>query len=163
MKRLLFLPLILSLWGCAALPLPGTKQARSAETDLAVLRRQLEDIHGSRDVAAFGALHMEDVVFEWRGRPMVLSGRLSLENSQRELWANRRELRLTRQVSDLRIHADRADESGTYEETWINPQGSRVTEFGRYTTIYARGADGQWRIARTTGFTDVTATSKATD
>jgi hypothetical protein len=86
-----------------------------------------------------------------------------LENSQREMWATRRELRLSLQVSTLKIETHHAFESGSYEETWIDPLGSRITEFGRYTMNYVREADGQWRISRRSGFSDVTATSKAAD
>ena len=167
MKRLLLLPILLSLWGCASLPslpLPRSKTTRSAEADLATLRRQLEDIYGNRDVAAFGALHTDGVVYEWRGRRTAdLTGRAALENSQRELWANRRELRLSLQAATLRIQTEDAYESGSYEETWVDPLGSRITEFGRYTMNYVREGDGQWRSSRRSGFSDVTATSRATE
>jgi ketosteroid isomerase-like protein len=165
MKPLLVVLLLLSLCGCASLPVvgPSVRATRTAETELAALRRQIEDIHGSRDIAAFVALHTDSVVFEWRGRTAPLTGRAALETSQREWWANRRELRLSLQVSDLRIQGGRADENGSYEETWIDPQGNRVTEFGHYSTTYAREADGQWRIAQVLGAKDVTATSKTAD
>jgi hypothetical protein len=32
-----------------------------------------------------------------------------------------------------------------------------VTEFGRYVLAYAMERDGQWRIARTVGYSDFTA------
>ena len=155
MKSLLIITLLISFAGCASIPMSST--ARNAESELASLRKQLEDVYGNRDVAAFGALHTDSVVYEWRGRPASMAGRAGLENTQREIWATRRELRRSLAVGELRIHSDRAYEFGSYEETWIDPQGSRVTEFGRYVMSYVREFDGTWRVARTFGFAELMA------
>ena len=98
-KLTFILTLLLALAGCATAPKVET--SRSPESDLALLRRQLEDIHGSRDAAAFGALHTEETVFDWRGRSSPVTGRAALESSRREAWASRRELRLILQVAEL--------------------------------------------------------------
>ena len=161
MKPVIVLLLVLMLAGCSTVPVQ--KSPGNAESELSLLRKQIEDIHGSRDAAAFASLHTDATIFEWRGRPSAVTGRTALEKSQREMWAGRRELRLMLQVSELRIHGDRAYEYGSYEETWIDPYGSKLTEFGRYVTAYAREADGQWRIARTFGFADLTATKRLTE
>lgn len=164
MKRWLLLTLLVVQAGCAGLPLaPASRMDRSAETELSSLRKQIEDIHGSRDAVAYGALHAEDAVFEWRGRATQVTGRAALEKNRREVWAARREMRLSLQVADLRVHADRAYEFGSYEETWIDTRGSRVTEFGRYVTAYARSGEGPWRIARTFGYSDLTATKASSE
>ena len=155
MKLIILLPLLLVLAGCATGSNVGS--ARNAESDLVALRKQRQDLHGSRDVAAFGALHTDSTVFEWRGRSAPVTGRTALEQSQREIWAARRELRLSLEVSELRLHADAAYEFGTYEETWIDSRGTTVTEFGRYVTAYSLERDGQWRIARTFGFSNLVA------
>jgi hypothetical protein len=63
----------------------------------------------------------------------------------------------------LRVHSDRAYEFGSYEETWIDPKGIRVTEFGRYVTAYTRTGDGAWRISRTLGYSDLTATTRVSE
>ena len=164
MKRLIISTLLLALAGCATAP-NGRHASlpRSPEADLAVLRRQLEDIHGSRDAAALSALHTEGTVFDWRGRSTPVTGRVALEKSRRETWASRRELRLMLEVAELRIHSDSAYEFGSYEQSWIDQQGRNISEFGRYVTAYAREADGQWRIARTFGFADLIATKKASE
>ena len=161
MRPILLLTLLFFLGGCALAP--KTAATRSAETELAQVRKQIEDIHGNRDAAAFGALHTDDAVCEWRGRSSAITGRAALVSSQSERWMARREVRLNLQVSELRVHAERAYEYGSYEETWIDPHGRRVTEFGRYVTSYARESDGQWRIARTFGFTDLTATKQVSE
>jgi nuclear transport factor 2 (NTF2) superfamily protein len=162
MKLFLVLPLFLvAFGGCAAVssgPVP-----RDAEADLALVRRLVEDTHGRRDAQALGALHVDAAVYEWRGRAASLTGRAELVRHLGDVWANRRELRLNLEVSELRIHADRAYEFGSYEETWINPQEIRVTEFGRYVTAYAREMDGQWRITRTVGFANLVATKKTAE
>jgi ketosteroid isomerase-like protein len=159
MKPVIIIALLLSLAGCATAPWePAPTQ--TVESSLAILRKQLEDVHASRDVAGFGALHTDTAVFEWRGQPAPLTGRLAVENSRREAWALRREPHLSLEVSELRIHVDRAYEFGSYEESWIDAKGKQVTEFGRYVTAYARELDGRWRIARRIGFTHLIASGK---
>lgn len=155
---LLSFAMLLALGGCASVP--GGLSADNGGAELATLRRLIEGTHGRRDAAALGALHTEEAVYEWRGRGTPVTGRAALVRHLGEVWATRRELRLELTVSDLRIHAGRAYEFGSYEETWIDPRDVRVTEFGRYVTAYARAADGQWRVERTVGFAHLVATGK---
>lgn len=145
-----------TLYLCAT-GFPAKAQSK-AETALADLRRQIEAVHAARDAHAFGALHTESVVFEWQGRAMPLIGRADLIASRLKVWAPRADLRLALQVSELRVHTDRAYEFGSYEESWTNPDGRRVIERGRLVNTYILEKDGQWRIARTFGFTDSTST-----
>src|SRR5215218_10449076 len=57
MKRILILTLLVALTGCASIR--PVASSRSAETELAALRKQLEDVHGNRDASAFAALHTD--------------------------------------------------------------------------------------------------------
>jgi ketosteroid isomerase-like protein len=155
LKRTFVAVLLLAVTGCATSSF--VPASRGPEAELAGVRKQLEDVHGSRDAVAFGALHTVDTVFDWRGRSNGVTNRAALEKNRREVWQGRRETRLALQVSELQVHTDRAYEFGSYEETWIDAHGSRVTEFGRYVLAYARERDGQWRIARTVGYSDLTA------
>lgn len=161
MKLILFpvVLLLVAFGGCATVP--SGLSSPDAEADLAVLRKLVEDTHGRRDAVALGALHAESAVYEWRGRATPVTGRVELVRHVRDIWADRRELRLNLQVAEVSVHTDRAYEFGTYEETWIDPRDIRVTEFGRYVTAYARETDGQWRIARTFGFANLVATRKS--
>ena len=129
-----------------------------ADAALASVRSELEAVHARRDADSFGALHTESTVFEWHGRATPLVGRADLVASRRKVWAPRQNLHLVLRVSEIRIHADRAYEFGSYEETWTDPQNRNVIELGRYVTSYVLERDGQWRIARTFGFTDSTST-----
>ena len=147
-----FVILLLFLGGLSAIA------QSKAEMALADLRQQIEATHATRDAKAFGALHTESVVFEWQGRATPLIGRADLIASRLKVWAPRADLRLTLQVSELRIHTDRAYEFGSYEESWTNPDGGRVIERGRLVTAYVLEKDGRWRVARTFGFTDSTST-----
>src|SRR5207249_4197432 len=137
---------LVGLAGCASMPVGETPHG--AEFELTLVRMHLEDVHRSRDVTAFGALHTDGTVYEWRGHGAPVTGRTALESSTRAIWAKRQNLHLSLQVSELQIHAERAYEFGSYEETWIDSQGRQVTEFGRYVAAYSHEADGEWRIAR---------------
>jgi len=63
-------------------------------------------------------------------------------------------LRLT--VATRRVASDYATEFGAFEQSFRDSSGVRMTEFGRYVTVLARGPDGMWRIDRFLGFADST-------
>ncbi len=143
----------------AAVPdrVPAVAAVPADDPALGLLRRMIEEAHGRRDAAALSQLYVAGPVYEWRGRSIPLTGRRDLERHLRKVWSNRRELRLDLQVAELHVHADRAYEFGSYEETWLEDGERRITEFGRYVTAYLREADGEWRIVRTLGFSHLLA------
>ena len=71
-------------------------------------------------------------------------------------WASLPEMDLSLAVSSRRIAANHATELGAFQQSWRDSSGGRMTEFGRYVTVLARGADGDWRIDRFFGFADST-------
>ena len=64
------------------------------------------------------------------------------------------DLRLT--VSARRLAPNHATESGAFEQSWRDPKGARMTEFGRYVVFLARQQDNRWQIDRFFGFSDST-------
>ncbi|MBI1722581.1 MAG: DUF4440 domain-containing protein, partial [Gemmatimonadetes bacterium] len=42
---------------------------------------------------------------------------------------------------------DLAYSIGTYELSWNDPTGKRVTDRGKYATIWRKQADGTWKVA----------------
>ena len=57
-------------------------------------------------------------------------------------------------VASLNIHGNHAYEFSSFAERWVDPDGSRMTELGRYVTAYVVDQSGRWRIVRIFGFTD---------
>ena len=131
------------------------QRAGTSKSALALLRERLVAVHAQRDPLAYAALHTEAAVFEWPAQAPV-KGRAALETLMRENWVSRHDIRLTLKVSELSVHQDRAYEFGSYEETWLDPKGSQVTELGRYVAAYVLDGDHQWRISRFFGFMDST-------
>jgi ketosteroid isomerase-like protein len=83
-------------------------------------------------------------------------GRAGLEAMARSLWPSLDDLALKLAVSSRRIAPDHATEFGAFEESWRDTSGARMTEFGRYVTVFARQPDDGWRIDRFFGFSDST-------
>lgn len=52
------------------------------------------------------------------------------------------------QAIDVKVSraGDIAYSVGTYEATWDDPEGKRMSESGKYVTVYEKQADGTWKI-----------------
>jgi hypothetical protein len=79
-----------------------------------------------------------------------------MEGMARSNWAALEDMDLRLTVSSRRVASDHATEFGAFEQSFRDSSGVRSTEFGRYVTVLARGADGAWRIDRFFGFADST-------
>jgi ketosteroid isomerase-like protein len=109
----------------------------------------------ARDPQAYGALYTDSAVFEWPAFNTV-RGRAGMEAMARTNWASLNEMDLRLTISSRRVAADHATEFGAFEQSWRDSGGVRMTEFGRYVTVLARGPDSAWRIDRFFGFADST-------
>jgi len=125
------------------------------------LNARLEQAYRSRDPGKYGVLFTDSGVFEW---PAVNSvrGRPGLEAMAHELWPMLNELDLRVKPTSRRIAEDHATEFGAFEESWRDPKGVRMTEFGRYATYLTRQPDKTWRIDRWLGFEDSVRSQPAT-
>ena len=154
---------LLSVTACASSATRQTKQevadTAAVEAELALLRQDLVIVHARRDPTAYAALHTQRAIFEWQGIAPVV-GRTALEGFMENNWAARRDIRITFEVSDITVDGDRAYEFGSYTERWLDPNGSEVTEIGRYVIRYVLEPDIHWRIDRFLGFADSTFTKQ---
>lgn len=149
MTRTLFLSL-------AAIACSGKPKAPAAAADVAgidSLNARLEQAYRSRDPGKYGVLFTDSGVFEW---PAVNSvrGPAALEAMARELWPGLDSLDLKVIAGSRRIAGDHATEFGAFEESWRDPKGMRMTEYGRYASYLTQQPDKSWRIDRWIGFED---------
>jgi ketosteroid isomerase-like protein len=79
-----------------------------------------------------------------------------MEAMARSNWASLNDMDLELIVSARRVAANHATELGAFQQSWRDAKGVRMTEYGRYVTVLARGQDGRWRIDRFFGFADST-------
>jgi ketosteroid isomerase-like protein len=119
------------------------------------LNARLVQAYRTRDAQAYGALYTDTAVFEWPAFSTV-RGRSGMEEMARRNWAALDDMDLRLTVSSRRVASDHATEFGAFEQSFRDSSGVRSTEFGRYVTVLARGADGAWRIDRFFGFADST-------
>lgn len=131
----------------------GANAAAGAGIDS--LNTRLVDAYRRRDPTAYGALYTDSAVFEWPAFNTV-RGPAGMEAMVRTNWTSLKDMDLELNVSARRIAADHATEFGAFQQSWGDSSGARKTEFGRYVTILARGADGSWKIDRFLGFADST-------
>jgi ketosteroid isomerase-like protein len=123
------------------------------------LNARLVRAYQRRDAQAYAALYTDSAAFEWPAFNTV-RGPAALAAMARENWASERDVDLRLIVSARRLAADHATEFGAFEQSWNDPTGTRMTEFGRYVTFFLRQKDGSWRMDRFFGFED--STRKAT-
>ena len=133
------------------------KNYRPAATEDATgvdsLNARLEQAYRSRDPGKYGVLFTDSGVFEWPAVNTV-RGRPGLEAMARELWPELADLDLKVTVGSRRIAGDHATEFGAFEESWRDPKGVRMTEYGRYASYLVRQPDKTWLIDRWLGFED---------
>jgi ketosteroid isomerase-like protein len=147
------IPLFVLGVACSQAP-PGSS-ASEASAGIDSLNARLVQAYRNRDPQAYGALYTDSAVFEWPAFNTV-RGRAGLEAMARTNWAslNDQDLQLT--VSSRRVATNHATEFGAFQQSWRDPKGVRMTEFGRYVVVLARQGDASWRIERFFGFADST-------
>jgi ketosteroid isomerase-like protein len=122
------------------------------------LNARLVRAYRTRDPQMYAALFTDSAVFEWPAFNTV-RGRAGLEAMARSNWKllNDQELQLT--VSSRRIASNHATEFGAFQQSWRDPKGLRMTEFGRYVVFLVRDGDNSWLIDRFFGLEDSTRAS----
>ena len=138
----------------SAAPAPPVNAAE-AGAGLDSLNARIAQAYRARDPQAYAALYTDSAVFEWPAFTTV-RGRAGLAAMARENWASLsdQDLRLT--VAARRFAPDHATEFGAFEQSYRDAGGARRTEYGRYTAVVVRQADGSWRMDRFFGFADST-------
>lgn len=129
--------------------------ATEAHAGIDSLNARLAQAYRTRDPQAYGALYTDSAVFEWPAFNTV-RGRAGMEAMARSNWAALADMDLRLTVATRRVASDHATEFGAFEQSFRDSSGVRMTEFGRYVTVLARGPDGMWRIDRFFGFADST-------
>ena len=135
-----------------ATPRPSASEAGAGIDSLNV---RLEQAYRNKDPQAYAALYTDSAVFEWPASNTV-RGPAGLEAMARELWPPLNDLDLKLTVASRKVAADHATEFGAFQESWRDPKGVRMAEYGRYVVYFVRQADGGWRIDRFFGFEDST-------
>jgi ketosteroid isomerase-like protein len=147
------IPLFVLGVACSQAP-PGSS-ASEASAGIDSLNARLVQAYRNRDPQAYGALYTDSAVFEWPAFNTV-RGRAGLEAMARSNWASLNDMDLQLTVSSRRVASDHATEFGAFQQSWRDPKGVRMTEFGRYVVVLARQGDASWRIDRFFGFADST-------
>ena len=129
--------------------------ARDANAGIDSLNARLVDAYRSRDPQAYAALFTDSAVFEWPAFQSV-HGPAALGAMAKSNWAGERDVDLRVIVSTRRLAVDHATEFGSFQQSWTDSSGARMTEFGRYATYLLRQRDGSWRMDRWLGFEDST-------
>jgi ketosteroid isomerase-like protein len=141
--------------GAACSQPPQQTSASEASAGIDSLNLQLVQAYRTRDPRAYGALYTDSAVFEWPAFNTV-RGRVGMEAMVRSNWASLTDMDLQLTVSSRRVASDHATEFGAFEQSYRDPKGQRMTEYGRYVTVLARQPDSSWRIDRFFGFADST-------
>jgi uncharacterized protein (TIGR02246 family) len=136
-------------------PTTTTSSDDAANAGIDSLNTRLADAYRRRDPAAYAALYTDSAQFEWPASNTV-RGPAALGAMARDFWAAERDVELRLRVAARRLAPDHATEFGAFEQSWSDSAGVRRAEYGRYVTLFAKGADGRWRMDRFFGFEDST-------
>jgi ketosteroid isomerase-like protein len=151
-KATIIVPLFIVGLGCSPPPGPSAGQANAG---IDSLNARLVRAYQSRDPQAYAALYTDTAVFEWPAFNTV-RGPTELAAMARSNWAPLRDMDLRLDVSARRVAPEHATEFGSFQQSWRDSSGVRMTEFGRYVAFLVRQEDGSWRMDRFFGFADST-------
>ena len=129
--------------------------AGDAESGIDSLNARLVQAYRDHDPVKYSALYTDSAVFEWPAFNTV-RGPAGMEAMARSNWAALEDMDLKLTVTSRRVSPYHATEFGAFEQSWRDPKGTRMTEYGRYVTVLARQADNKWLIDRFIGFSDST-------
>jgi len=129
--------------------------ARDASAGVDSLNARLVSAYRNRDPQAYAALFTDSAVFEWPAFETV-HGPAALGAMAKSNWAGERDVDLRVIAAARRLATDHATEFGSFQQTWTDSSGVRMTEFGRYATYLSRQTDGTWKMDRWLGFEDST-------
>lgn len=141
--------------GVACSEAPHRSSASEANAGIDSLNARLIQAYRNRDPQAYATLYTDSAVFEWPAFNTV-RGRAGLEAMARSNWASLYDMDLQLAVSARQVAANHATEFGAFQQSWRDPSGVRMTEFGRYVVTLARQGDNIWLIDRFFGFEDST-------
>jgi ketosteroid isomerase-like protein len=145
------IPLFLLPVACSQAP--REPSASEANAGIDSLNSRIVQAYRDRDPQEYGALFTDSAVFEWPAFNTV-RGRAGLEAMARNNWASLNDMDLQQTVSSRRLAPNQVTEFGAFQQSWRDPKGVRMTEFGRYVHVLARQEDSSWRIDRFFGFED---------
>src|SRR6266516_4363393 len=118
----------LCIVGLACRP-PVRSSAGEATAGIDSLNAALVRAYRSHDPQAYAALWTDTAVFEWPAFNTV-RGPAQLATMALNNWATLRDMDLRLTISSRRVAADQATEFGTFEQSWRDSSGARMTEFG---------------------------------
>jgi ketosteroid isomerase-like protein len=144
---------VIALFGIACTQAASESSAGDANAGIDSLNARIIQAYREHDPQKYGALYTDSAIFEWPAFNSV-QGRFGMEAMARENWASLKDMDLKLTVASRRIAPNHATEIGAFEQSWRDSTGARMAEFGRYVTVLARGADGNWQIDRFFGFED---------
>jgi ketosteroid isomerase-like protein len=134
---------------------PSRPSAIAANAGIDSLNAAIVQAYRRHDPVAYAALYTDTAVFEWPAFNTV-RGPTELVAMARDNWASLRDMDLRLTVATRRVAPDHATEFGAFQQSWRDPGGVRMTEFGRYVAFLLRQEDGSWRMDRFFGFEDST-------
>ena len=153
--RATFISLLVAGAACFQTPRPSLSESNAG---IDSLNARLVHAYRARDPRIYAALFTDSAVFEWPSFNTV-QGRAGLEAMVRSNWASLDDQEMLLTVSHRRVASDHATEFGAFQQSWRDPAGARMTEFGRYVAVLVRQGDRSWLIDRFFGFADSTRSS----
>ena len=146
---------LIVLSACSVTPRADAPRESDAGANAAIdsLNARIVQTYRDSDAKTYATLYTDSGAFEWPNFNTV-RGRAGLEAMVSGNWASLDSMDLKLIVASRHVGADDATEFGAFEQSWRDPKGGRMTEYGRYVTYLTRQPDNSWLIDRFFGFED---------
>lgn len=139
--------------GCAGAP-PRPADNVTVRQAVEHENRQFIDALKAGDLRAIGDAYEADAIQLSTGMPMA-QGRDAIVAFFRDFLAHATVLDATSTTVDLLVAGDTAYETGRYALTVRVGDAAPIEDRGKYLSVWHRGVDGRWRVARETANTDL--------
>jgi uncharacterized protein (TIGR02246 family) len=121
------------------------------------LERRAREAAEAKDLDRYVSFYAADAVLFWPGRPMV-RGRAAIREFMQALLSMPA---FSLSFETVEVHVSRAGDLaysyGTNRVSLVGPNGKRVTDRGKYLTVYRKQADGTWKVVADIGNSDLPA------
>ena len=152
MKTLLFISLIMiCAWEFSAQelprdPKPTSTDAKPATTDtLRQLEADFMKAAAERGAEGYMSYYAEDAIEVPNGREAI-HGKANIANTMGFLNDKNNRLTWTPVDAGIAQSADLGWTSGTYEFRSVDKEGKPIVEHGKYTSIWKKQPDGNWKV-----------------
>ena len=130
----------------AAVVAPNVTNVKADEDSIRAISKRWNAMVVGKDTAGMGALFADDGA-EFSPNAPAAKGPAAVTALFGSMYRMAKDFTLTFQPTDVTVSSagDVAIERGTYQDSWTDPKGKKITDHGSYVTAWKK-VNGQWKV-----------------